>query len=560
MPTPPVTYHRFSAEEDALRDPRRASVRDRGRRAVILALLTLLVPGGAQIAAGSRRLGRIGLAVTVGCWFVLLLGGIMFFTLRGPLLSALTQPFIMWACSVLLAALAIGWFILWFDTLRLIRFASLAPGFKPIIGAGLVLATLLTSGGLAYAAHMLNEGRHALAGIFADGPAIDAEDGRYNFLLMGADADEGRDGVRPDSIHVVSVNQSTAETIIFSIPRNFQNARFSADSPLQQVYPDGYSCGNDCIINFLYTDVHNNHSDLYPEVQDPGAAAMMDAVSGTLDLTVHGYVMVDMNGFSELIDAMGGISVESGGWVPYRGQRPDGSGWGDTWWEPGVHDFDGDEALAFARSRSFSSDFNRIQRQQCIQQAMLAQFTPQTLLTRFTEIMTAGENLVETDLPQSQLGSLLNLAADAQEHTPQRLTLGAPDFGSASELFSTYPDFDRIHARVDQLIAAEEAEDAQEIEAEQAQEDDSQTQPETEDGPDGGENSEAEPPGPTPEHDDPAVAEDQPAVEEAEDSAELTQPDGSPLSVEYLIEAQDRGEVGILEQAASTNGECTPAE
>lgn len=191
---------------------------------------------------------------------------------------------------------------------------------------------------------------------------------------------------------------------------------------------------------------------------------------------------------------------------------------------------------------------------------MLAQFTPQTLLTRFTEIMTAGENLVETDLPQSQLGSLLNLAADAQEHTPQRLTLGAPDFGSASELFSTYPDFGRIHARVDQLIAAEEAEDAQEIEAEEAQEDDSQTQPETEDGPDGGENSEAEPPGPTPEHDDPAVAEDQPAVEEAEDSAELTQPDGSPLSVEYLIEAQDRGEVGILEQAASTNGECTPAE
>src|SRR5699024_10919855 len=176
------------------------------------------------------------------------------------------------------------------------------------------------------------------------------------------------------------------------------------DSPLNEVYPNGYNCGNECIINFLYTETQNNYTDLYPDAQDPGAAAMMDAVGGTLDLTMHGYVMVDMAGFSELIDAMGGVTVESGGWVPYRGQRPDGSGWGDTWLEPGVHTFDGEEALSFARSRDHSSDFNRIQRQQCIQQAMIAQFTPQTLLTRFTDIMTAGENLVETDLPQSQLG------------------------------------------------------------------------------------------------------------------------------------------------------------
>ena len=566
MTTPTITYHQFSVADDPLREPRGATVRDRGRRAVILTLLTLLVPGSAQIAAGSRRIGRIGLAVTVGCWFTLLLGALMFFTLRGPLLSALTQPFILWVGSVLLAALAIGWLILWVDTLRLIRFASLAPGFKPIIGVVLVLLTLLTSGGLGYAAHMLNEGRQALSGIFAGGPGFDADEGRYNFLLMGADAGEGREGLRPDSIHVISVNQDSAETIIFSIPRNFQNAQFAEDSPLQQVYPDGFSCGNECIINFLYTEVHNNHADLYPEAQDPGAAAMMDAVSGSLDLTVHGYVMVDMDGFSELIDAMGGVSVDSGGWVPYRGQRPDGSGWGDTWWEPGVHDFDGDEALAFARSRSFSSDFNRIQRQQCIQQSMISQFTPQTLLTRFTEIMTAGENLVETNLPQSQLGSLLNLAAEAQEHEPQRLTLGAPDFGSAGDLFSTYPNFEEIHARVDELIAAEGPEEEEDPVADddddqsEQEQSEAETETETETEPDGGQSPEGTPPGPTPEHDDPAVAEDEPAVDDTADQSELTQPDGSPLSVDYLIEAQDRGEVGILEQAASTNGECSPAQ
>ena len=553
MITPNISYHQFRAEHDVVRDPRHGSQRERTRRAVILTLLTLLIPGGAQITAGSHRLGRIALTVTIGCWFVVLLGLIMFFTLRGPLLSALTQPFIMWVGSVVLAALAIGWFILWVDTLRLIRFASLVPGFKPIIGVALVLLTVLTSGGLGYGAYLLNESRQALAGIFADGPAIDADEGRYNFLLIGADAGEGREGLRPDSINVVSVNQSSAETIIFSIPRNFQNAQFSADSPLQQVYPQGYNCGNECIINFLYTDTNNNYAHLYPEARDPGVKAMMDAVSGTLDLTMHGYVMVDMGGFSELIDAMGGVTVESGGWVPHRGQRPDGSGWGDTWMEPGVHTLDGDEALAFARSRDHSSDYNRIQRQQCVQQSMIAQFTPQTLLTRFTDVMTAGENLVETDLPQSQLGSLVNLAADAQEQEPQRLTLGAPDFGAAGDNFSTYPDFEEIHSRVDELIANEEQDD----DAEEAPD---ETRAEADTEPDADEQAESSPEGPTPDQDDPAVAEDEPEVETPAEPSELTQPDGSPLTVEYLIAAQDRGETGILQQAASTNGDCSPEQ
>lgn len=567
MTPPTITYHQFSAEEDVVRHPRSGSQRDRGRRAIILTFLTLLLPGAAQISAGSRRLGRVALTITIGCWFVLLLGVIMYFTLRGALLSALTQPFLMWVGSVLLGGLAVGWLLLWLDTLRLIRFASLAPGFKPIIGIVLVLLMVGTAGGLGYASHLLNEGRHALAGIFGGGPTIDADDGRYNFLLIGADDGEGQEDVRPDSIHVVSVNQSSAETIIFSVPRNFQNAQFAEDSPLREIYPDGYNCGNECIINFLYSEVHNEHSDLYPETQNPGAEAMKDAVAGTLDLSIHGYVMVDMDGFSELIDAMGGVTVESGGWVPYRGQRPDGSGWGDTWREPGVHDLDGDEALAFARSRAFSSDFNRLQRQQCIQKAMIDQFTPQTLLTRFTEIMAAGESFVETDLPQSQLGSLLNLAADAQEHTPQQLTLGAPDFGTAGDLFSTYPDFGQIHDRVDALIA-KEGEEEQEVPDEddsETSEDSSSDQPAAEEAPqeaegesDGGQSPEGTPPGPTPDHDDPAVAEDQPEVEEPTEAAELTQPDGSPLTVEFLIEAQDRGDYAILEQAASDNGECSP--
>ena len=549
MSIPAITYHRFKTEPDVIRRPRSGSETDRSRRAFLVLLITLLIPGGAQIAFGSRRLGRVALLVTIACWFTLLLGVVLYLFLHGPLLSTLTQPFAMWLGTVVLAALAIGWLILWLDALRLVHFASLAPGMRPVIAVLAVVLMVLTSGGLGYAAKMLNEGRTALGGIFGGGPAIDAdEDGRYNFLLLGADAGEGREGLRPDSIHVVSISQATGESIIVSIPRNFQNAQFEEGSPMREVYPEGYNCGDECIINFLYTEVMNEYQHLYPDADDPGAEAMMDAVSGSLDLSVEGYVMVDMDGFEDLIDAMGGVSVESGGWVPYRGVRPDGE-WGDAWWEPGEYTFSGEEALAYARSRTYSSDYNRIQRQQCIQQAMMGQFNPQTLLTQFSDLMQAGENLVETNLPQSQLGSFLDLAADAQSHEPQRLTLGAPDFGSSGDLFSTDPDFDEIHERVEELKADEESAEEGIFGSSGAGASASSTAP----------FGTILMPAPVALTTEPqaqeAVEEDEPPIEE---TPPPTQPDGSPLTVEYLTEAQDAGQIGVLEEAASSNYECTP--
>ncbi|GAA3074700.1 MULTISPECIES: LCP family protein [Actinomycetes] len=555
MSDPTVTYHRFSTEPDVVRRPEDGSVTDRTRRAVLLLALTLVVPGAAQIAAGHRGFGRKALTVTVSVWAVVLVGVVMFFTLRGLLLGLMTRPFVMWLVAVLLVALAVGWAVLWIDTFRLLRLSTLAPGLKPIVTVATVVLMVVTSGSLGYGAHLVNQSRESFSGIFGSGPAIDAVDGRYNFLLLGADAGEGREGLRPDSIHVVSVNERTGESILISIPRNFQNAQFSEDSPLWDVHPDGYSCGNECIINFLYTDVMNQHQDLYPDAEDPGAEAMMDAASGILDLEVKGYVMVDMDGFAQLIDAMGGVTVDSGGWVPYRGPRPDGT-WGDNWWGPGEYTFSGKDALAYARSRTFSSDYNRIQRQQCIQQAMVAQFNPQTLLTRFTEIMDAGEQVVETNLPQHQLGSFLDLAVDAKEREPQRLVLGAPDFGTAGEQFSTYPDFDQIHQRVDELIENEEDDGGWfgSLGAVGTTVGTVTFSPGT-GSPSGGTSASGTVPASVETRD--AAEDDEPSIEDNE--VEMpTQPDGSPLTAEYLRDLQDAGQTGVLEQAASSNYECTP--
>lgn len=513
------------AGKDPLKNAGHGTFGQRTTRGLLLIALTTLVPGGAQSVTGNHRLGRIGLAVTLINWTLIILTILGLVFARDFTLSLAFNPFIQSIGIFYLAALAVGWFILWLDTARIIQFVKLKSGARALVAALLVAATLLTSGLTAYGAFLLNASTSSLGSIFGSGPAVEESDGRYNVLIMGADAGEGREGLRPDSISVASINADTGKIFLFSIPRNFQNAPFASDSPLWNVYPEGYSCGDNCIVNALYTEVTNNYADLYPNAQDPGAEAMMDAVSGILDLDVTGYVMIDMAGFSELIDAMGGVTVTTGGWTPYRGVRPDGQ-WGNAWWEPGTHTFGGDDALGFARSRKWSSDYSRIRRQQCVQQAMLSQFDVPTLLTRFESILSAGEQMVETSIPQSQVGSFLNLGAKSQRHDMERLTIGAPDFGDQGEQFSTYPDFDEVHARVHEMLAA-----------------------------DGTPPSGAHIMQPTlglylleATNNDP-TADWEPVP---------TQPDGSEITKEYLQWAEDTGQTNLLTHAAETNHQCHP--
>lgn len=439
---------------DPLRDARAASPAERRRRAGILLLLTALVPGGAQVVAGSHRLGRAALRVTLTVWAVLAAALAVSLASRATLISLLANDVVLVGLGAALVALGLGWAWLWLDTFRLIQARLLAPRARAVTAAATAAAVLVTSGGLLYGGWASQAGRGALGSVFGDGPALAAADGRYNVLVMGGDAGEGRTGLRPDSMHVVSLDADTGAAALFSLPRNLQNAPFSEGSPLWQAYPTGYDCGDECILNSLYTDVEQKHPGLYPDAEHPGAEAMMDAAGGILGIDVHGYAMMDMAGFAQLIDAMGGVEVVSGGYVTHRGQRPDGE-WGDIWWAPGTHRFDGEDALAFARSRKFATDYARIRRQQCMQAAMLEQFTPATVLTRFQGILDAGQQIVTTNLPQRQLGTFVDLAEGSRRYEMPRLTIGAPDFGTAADHFTAGPDYDLVHRRVAETLDAE---------------------------------------------------------------------------------------------------------
>ena len=136
---------------------------------------------------------------------------------------------------------------------------------------------------------------------------------RVNVLLLGGDGGEGRTGVRTDSVILVSIDTKSGKTVMFSLPRNMMYAEFPEDSPLHDFYPDGYQTGQGDpgfdMLNAIYSQVPVLHPGALGDSDNEGADAVKEAVSGSLGIPVDYYLLVNLEGFKTVVDAMGGITV-----------------------------------------------------------------------------------------------------------------------------------------------------------------------------------------------------------------------------------------------------------
>ena len=305
---------------------------------------------------------------------------------------------------------------------------------------------MLTTGTASYAALLTGVGRDALSTVFASGSIVEPIDGRYTILLLGGDAGADRIGLRPDSMTLVSIEASTGAVSMVGIPRNLYNAPFSEGSPLWAAWPNGFDCGDDCLLAYLYPWAAE-HPELYPTAENEGSTpaieAMRDAIEGVTGIPVQFTVLIDMAGFESLIDALGGVVVTvdepvtlgiNGG--PVVGQIA-----------AGERRMDGYTALWYARSRYELTDFDRMEHQRDIQEAMLRQLEPGIVLTRFQAIAEASSDLVRTDIPQSMLGVLSDLAVLSRDHEIVRLELVPPLIDNVN------PDFELARASVAAAVA-----------------------------------------------------------------------------------------------------------
>jgi len=431
------------------------------RRAWLLVLLNVLIPGSAQSLAGDKRLGRVGLVWTMLGWALAVVAILVALLRRDWLFSLATNPWALGAGAVLLLATVVLWTVLTLDTLRLVKFVKVEPNRRlPIAGlALLVLAVILA--GTAFVEVRAVAAIGVLQNVFGSGADIeDPVDGRYNILLLGGDAGPDRQGLRPDSMSVVSVDAETGEVVIFGLPRDLQYAPFVAGSPMAELYPDGYGwngrCNVDfCQLNSVYTEVEVNSPELYPDAVAqgslPGVEAMRDAAEGILGLEIPYYVLIDMTDFAALIDALGGIDVDVQERLPIEGGvNADGSLYAvQGWIEAGPQHLDGYHALWYARSRHTTSDYDRMRRQREVQEAILAQMDPANVLLRFQDIAAAGSGIVTTDIPQGMLGHFADLALKAKELPVTSLDFVPPDWYPAD------PDYAAIQAAVQELVGPE---------------------------------------------------------------------------------------------------------
>lgn len=268
---------------------------------------------------------------------------------------------------------------------------------------------------------------------------------RLNILLLGADAGEGRKRLRTDTTILVSVDPQTGDAAMFSVPRDMSGI------PL----PDGMgvwecNCFDD-LITHLYVEAEAN-PEAFPGPDTPGINALRGAVGEIFDVPIHHYALVALDGFVDIIDALGGVTIE----VPVtitdeEYPHEDGSVESITIRE-GTRHLNGHEALAYARIRRHSNDFARMHRQRCVISALVEQSSPARILFRFGAIADALKRSLMTDIPEERLADFIDLLPKVSTDRIASLRITRKDYQIGAGEGVVYYDIPQIRADAHTLM------------------------------------------------------------------------------------------------------------
>ena len=183
--------------------------------------------------------------------------------------------------------------------------------------------------------------------VFNPAEKLKGEDGeRINILLLGVGGEGHSGGELTDTIMVASINPTTNEASLLSIPRDLyvQVPNTNRGSKLNAV-------------KFLGDKSREKN----------GIELLKQTVNEISGLDIHYYVQLDFNGFIKIIDDLGGIDVYLKNDINDPAYPNFSRGYDPFYITKGWHHLDGATALKVARSRhSVMGDFDRIERQQDI--------------------------------------------------------------------------------------------------------------------------------------------------------------------------------------------------
>jgi LCP family protein required for cell wall assembly len=256
--------------------------------------------------------------------------------------------------------------------------------------------------------------------------AADLLDRRWTVLYVGLDQNAYRevngDPVNSDSLMLVSLSADGSELTLVSLPRD------TVDVPLADggTYPGK--------INGLY--------------REQGIDALVGAMEALYGVPVDGYAMLDMDDFTALVDAVGGVEVNP------QARLVDPIV--DLDLEAGPQEIDAVTANGYVRTR-VDEDYGRMGRQQEVLLGIVDRITDPATDVDVRALLEALDSL-ETDLPIDQLPTLLELARRAQGASVERILIEPPlitfegDRGDGRG-YVLEPDVEAIRSEIGERLA-----------------------------------------------------------------------------------------------------------
>jgi LCP family protein required for cell wall assembly len=424
--------------------------RGRRERALAAAVLSCLVPGVGQLYLGRWRRGTAMLLIVGLC---LLAAGIARQSRDDLLPRLLLRP------SWLLALLVLDVLLLAFRLASVVDAYRIGAGSdrerrrSALVGAGLALVLAVTVAPHAVVGYYDVQTYDLLMSVFrgdsrvgspppAGDQALASVRGPITILLIGGDAGPGRTGLRTDTMIVVRVEPATGRVVLLGLPRNLVRVPLPAG-------PDrAFGCR--CFprpLNELYAYAQE-HPAQFPGAASPGVNALRGATQELLGIHIDYHALVNLEGFIDMVDALGGVTIPITEPIHVEVDSL-GKGHGGPAFDlrPGRRHLDGQTALAYARSRKTTSDYDRMRRQRCLLGALARQVDTGRLLRAFPSLVRTAKRDVSTDIPLDELPGLIGASG---QYRPQVESVGftPPDYVSGWVSGYPVPDVARIQRTV----------------------------------------------------------------------------------------------------------------
>lgn len=198
-----------------------------------------------------------------------------------------------------------------------------------------------------------------------------------NILCVGIDATQGNGGEgsyganRADSIMVLSINKKTNTLKIASLLRDTKT---------------------------YFPNTQGNHK-LNAAFSYGGIGLQIDVVNYAYKLDIQKYMEFDFDGFSHIIDTLGGVPIT-------LTAKEASYSYINVGTQTGTYLLDGAHALGYTRTRKIDTDFMRTQRQRNVMMAIYNKFKTASVLTKVSALNQCA-NYFKTNIPTSELTGTL---------------------------------------------------------------------------------------------------------------------------------------------------------